>query len=302
MTEEVVRDLGSIFTSREAVRSGISRRSLSGPGYRPLIRGVYTSANSPPSLLVQVSYLLSALPPARFASHHTAAALWGAVTPQASDIHLGTPKRRHSTHRRVRLHFYTHRPELTQKSGVWLTSPAQTFLDLAPVLEFVDLLILGDSLVRNTTLTPAQLRAFVADRHCSGAGRAREVAAHVRSKVDSPNESRLRLLVTSSGMVEPKIGHVVELGSRYRQLDLAYIGLALAIEFDGRHHIDREEQWDGDILRREEVEALDWRFVIITSSAMFREPLRVLGRIGDAVQLRTGRPVTIHDGWRRHFG
>ncbi len=259
-------------------------------------------ASSSPSLTSQVSYLLDALPPARFASHHTAAALWGAVTPQASDIHLGTPKRRHSTHRGVRLHFYTHRPELVQHRGVWLTSPAQTFLDLAAVLEFVDLLILGDSLVRRTALTPAQLRAFVADRRCNGARRAREVAAHVRSKVDSPNESRLRLLMTSAGMVEPKIGHVVELGSRYRQLDLAYVELRLAIEFDGRHHITREEQWDSDILRREEVEGLDWRFVVVTSGAMFGEPVQVLGRIGDAVHLRTGRPVTIHDGWRRHFG
>lgn len=302
MTDEVVPVLGSIFTSRDAVRSGISRRSLSGPEYRPLIRGVYTSASSPPSLLAKVGYLLSALPPARFASHHTAAALWGAVTPHASDIHLGTPKRHHSTHRGIRLHFYTHRPELAQNSGVWLTTPAQTFLDLAAVLEFVDLLILGDSLVRHTTLTPAQLRAFVADRHCNGARRAREVAAHVRSKVDSPNETRLRLLITSSGMVEPTIGHVVELGSRYRQLDLAYVALRLAIEFDGRHHIRREAQWDGDILRREEIEGLEWRFVIITSSAMFGEPLQVLSSVGDAVQLRTGEPVTIHDGWRRHFG
>jgi hypothetical protein len=48
--------------------------------------------------------------------------------------------------------------------------------------------------------------------------------------------------------------------------------------------------------------ALGWRFVIITSTAMFREPLQVLTRIGDATQLRTGQPVVIHDGWRRHFG
>lgn len=302
MTGSADSRLGSIFTAADALRAGISRRNLGGPDYRRLIRGVYIAGASPPSLAEQVRYLLSLLPHARFASHHTAAALWGAVTPQASDIHLGTPKRRHLTHRGVRLHFYTHRPELVQHCGVWVTSPAQTFLDLAAVLEFTDLLVLGDSLVRHTALTPAQLRAFVADRHCNGARRAREVAAHVRSKVDSPNESKLRLLITSAGLVEPTTGHVVSLGLRYRQLDLAYDELKLAIEFDGRYHMEREAQWDSDILRREEVEALGWRFVIITSTAMFREPLQVLTRIGDATQLRTGQPVVIHDGWRRHFG
>lgn len=298
----MAQELDSIFTSAAAVRAGVDRRRLKGPEYRRLMRGVYMSAQPPPSLRTQARFLLEVIPPARFACHHTAAALWRAVTPTASDIHLGTRKRRHSTCDGVRLHFYTHEPELVWHRGLWLTSPAQTFLDLAAFLEFIDLLVLGDSLVRRTDVTPSHLREFVADRHSTGARRAREVAAHVRSKVDSPNESRLRLLITSAGMAEPTIGHIVQLGPRHRRLDLSYPDLKLAIEFDGRYHIDREAQWDKDILRREELEALGWRFLVITSTAMFQEPLRVLRRIADGVQLRTGQPVPIGDGWRRHFG
>ncbi|WP_265445642.1 hypothetical protein [Flexivirga meconopsidis] len=297
-----VRKLGVIFTTAQALRAGISRRQLAGAGYRQLIRGSYWKVGSAPSLVQQVRYLLGALPAARFASHHTAATLWGAVAPMTSDIHLGTRKRRQSPHRGVRLHFFTHPPEVLTVNGIALTSPRQTFLDLAAHLELVDLLVLGDSLVRRARMVPAELAEFLADKHTAGAGKAREVAALVRCTVDSANESRLRLLMVSAGLPEPVVNHVVRIGGRRRKLDMSYPKLMLAFEFDGRHHIERERQWEADILRREEVEAIGWRFIIITSTAMYAEPLAVLKRIVDAVQLASGVRLRISDGWRRHFG
>ncbi|NNG38870.1 hypothetical protein HJ588_06230 [Flexivirga sp. ID2601S] len=291
-----------IFTTAQAERAGVSRRQLAGPDYRQLIRGSYWRVGSAPTLGQRVRYLLATLPAARFASHHTAASLWGAVTPMASDIHLGTRKRRHTEHRGVRFHFYTHAPELLMVKGIAVTSPRQTFLDLAAHLEFIDLLILGDSLVRRARVTPAQLIDFVADKHSTGAAKAREVAHFVRARVDSPNESRLRLLMVSAGFPEPVVNHVVRIGARWREIDMSYPKLKLAFEFDGRHHIEREQQWEADILRREEVEAIGWRFIVITSTSMYADPLAVLGRIVDAVQLASGVRLRIGDGWRRHFG
>lgn len=294
--------LGPIFTTAQAARAGISRRQLAGRDYRRLIRGSYWRTDTPPTLPQQVRHLLRTLDAAEFASHHTAAGLWHAVTPTASDIHLGTRRRRHTLQSGVRFHFYTHRPEVVSVRGLWITTPRQTFLDLAAFLEFVDLLVLGDSLVRRTRTTPRQLVAFVADRHTNGASRAREAAALVRPNVDSPNESRLRLLIVSAGLPAVSVNYVVRIGERKRRLDLALSELKLAIEFDGRHHVDLRTQWDEDLLRREELEALGWRFIVITSTSMYAEPIKVLQRIADAIALVTGQRPRIGDGWRRHFG
>lgn len=89
---------------------------------------------------------------------------------------------------------------------------------------------------------------------------------------------------------------------RWREIDLAFPEWKVGVEFDGRHHIEREQQWDKDILRREELETMGWTFVIVTSTAMYAEPLRVLDRIGDKIVLAGGHRIRIRDDWRRHFG
>ena len=131
-----------------------------------------------------------------------------------------------------------------------------------------------------------------------------EVAQLVRTDVDSPNESRLRLLIVSGGLAEPKVNEVVRdpKSRRKRKLDLCYPDLKVAIEFDGRHHVERSGQWNNDILRREVLEEMGWRFVIVTSSAMYADPRRVLQRITDKVVVAGGPRMPISDGWKRHFG
>ncbi|MFC6708010.1 hypothetical protein [Flexivirga alba] len=162
----------------------------------------------------------------------------------------------------------------------------------------------GDSLVRNSPCSPAYLRQFVAEKSAHGAQHAREVAAMVRSNVRSPNESRLRLLMHGGGLPEPEINYLVEDGStgRIRELDLAFPEWKVAVEFDGRHHIERVGQWEKDILRREDLEAMGWRFVIITSTSMYVEPRRVLVRIADKIVSAGGPGIRIRDDWQRHFG
>lgn len=170
------------------------------------------------------------------------------------------------------------------------------------MLEFIDLLILGDSLVRRTRTTTDDLAAFVAGSTVNGARRAREVLPYVRARVDSPNETRLRLLMVTAGLPEPVVNHeVVDQQAGRRRLDLAYPELRLAVEFDGRHHIEREGQWEQDLHRREELERAGWRLIVVTSSDLYRDPLGLLIRIVDALQLAGATRPRLTDGWHRHF-
>lgn len=124
------------------------------------------------------------------------------------------------------------RPDAVVHSGVPMTSPAQTFLDLSGDLDLVDLVVLGDSLVRRGVLTPEELAATAAAHTGRQARRARRAAAYVRDGVDSPMESRLRMLIVLVGLPEPVVNHALrdETTGRVRyRLDLSYPQWRIAV-------------------------------------------------------------------------
>src|SRR5690606_39703155 len=74
----------------------------------------------------------------------------------------------------------------------------------------------------------------------------RRAAALVRPRVASPPETRLRLLVVLGGLPEPATGYEVRVAGRTRYLDLAYPDWRVAVEYDGRHHVERDPPWSDD--------------------------------------------------------
>jgi hypothetical protein len=100
--------------------------------------------------------------------------------------------------------------------------------------------------------------------------------------VDSPQETRIRLLLVLAGLPEPRVNLIIRGrdGGWRRRYDLAYEELQLIVEYDGRQHAEDTEQWLTDIFRREELDQIRWRLVIVTSEGIYREPLRTLERVG----------------------
>jgi hypothetical protein len=77
-----------------------------------------------------------------------------------------------------------------------------TFPDLGCWLSLVDLVVLGDSLVRRSRTTPAELILACGAPTGRGSRRTREAARWVRDRVDSPMESRARTLRVLAGLPE----------------------------------------------------------------------------------------------------
>lgn len=297
--------LPTFFTTEEGLAAGLTPRDLAvGSDVRQVFRGGYVKTCAAPTYAERMAFALHVVPTAMFAAEHSASRLLGGVAPRASNLHLGTTVRHKCKREGITLRFYTHRPELALVKGLWTTAPAQTFLDLARSVEFIDLLVLGDSLVRRPDCSPSDIRRFVADSSAHGAHHAREVAKLIRTGVESPNETRLRLLMLSGGLPEATPNLVVHGTTRRatRRIDLAFKKFNVGVEFDGRHHFENLDQWDQDILRREELEALGWRFVTVTSSAMYADPLGVLKRIRDALVLAGAPDIRLREDWQRHFG
>ena len=179
----------------------------------------------------------------------------------------------------------------------------QTFLDLAHQLSLVDLVVLGDSVVRRRRTTPEELVSATRERRGPYSRLARRAAALVRAGVDSPMETRLRLLIVFAGLPEPEVDHRVhdDDGTLLRRYDLTYLPFPHIIEYDGRQHAESDEQWLTDLGRDEALDDARIRRLVIVSRDIYSTPAATLARITKAMRA-AGMPVPrLNDEWRRYF-
>ncbi len=290
------------FSAAQARQAGISRRQLTGRSFRRLVQGIYVSADIVPGAAVMARAALLATGDDRaVASHHTAALLWGGVVPHHHLVHTTVPAGGVRL-RRDGVHVHAGDRDVRVLRGVPVTAPADTFLDLASVLGLVDLVVLGDSLVGRGVVTPAELVAAASSTR-RGARTARRAAALVREGVDSAMESRSRMLILLAGLPEPVVNYTIydDAGRVWLRLDLSYPELRLAVEYDGRQHAESTRQWERDVGRREELDGLGWRLVVLLAKDIYRTPEATLARICAALGGRGRRVAVCRDEWRRHF-
>lgn len=80
-TRSVRLDSRRPFRRSEALKAGVTVRELTGPKFQKVFHGVYLSADRALTPLERVKAALHICPPGSYASHHTAAVLWGGVPP-----------------------------------------------------------------------------------------------------------------------------------------------------------------------------------------------------------------------------
>ncbi len=186
-----------------------------------------------------------------------------------------------------------------------VSSPEQTFVDLATKMNLVDLVVLGDSLVAKRRTTARQIVEAANAWRGKGSRLARRAAHLVRAGVDSPMETRLRMLMVLAGLPEPVVNHIEydAMGVWAKRFDLSYPELLLIIEHDGRQRAEDDRQWGRDIERREELDTDGWRLIVVRSTGIYTEPGRTLERIMDAMRERRARgmPRTLNREWERYF-
>ncbi|NHN55932.1 hypothetical protein G9U51_09110 [Calidifontibacter sp. DB0510] len=290
-------DLRHPFTIADAEAAGLSRHRLTSKAFRPLYAGCFVDASVEITREVWLDAALAISPPDAFLVLETAARQWGATVPDTSTIHLGTFTSRRLRRPGLVLHRYSKPIPLLRRNNRRLTTPAQTFAMNAAKLDLVDAVVLGDSLVRLGLIEVPELQ-----QRCGPSRNARRAARLVSDRVDSAMETRARLLLVLAGLPEPIVNlEVTDARGRPRRLDLAYPEWKVAIEYDGRHHIQREEQWQADLARREDLEGIGWRFVVVVAPDIYATPDRTIRRVSDAVAAAGGPAYPISPEWKRHF-
>jgi hypothetical protein len=294
------------FSRAEARSAGISDKALRSGHYQRLFYDLYLSAEVVVTPALRAKAVLKVCPRGSQVSHFTAAELWGGIVPSQPLTHLSRPQPGSRTQRRgVGCHRLNSHAGVARFRGIRVSSPEQTFIDLACMLSLVDLVVLGDSLVRAKRTTVDRLATVVRAWRGRGSSPARRAVGFVREGVDSPMESRLRMLMVLAGLPEPQVNRIVwdAAGNWEKRFDLCYPDLMLVIEYDGRQHAQSDDQWGRDIDRREDLDGDGWRLIVVRSNGIYVEPLRTLVRIADAMRARGAKsvPTRFRDEWRAHF-
>ena len=150
-----------------------------------------------------------------------------------------------------------------------------------------------DRLVAARLVDLDSVRERVTAMRGAGSAQARQVATLADGLAESPQETRLRLLLHRSGLPAPVAQHVVrdDAGRFVARVDFAWPGLRVALEYDGLWHAE-DGQFAKDRERLNRLREAGWVVVFVTAADLHR-PERLLRRIAEAL---AGAPV-VHSSW-----
>jgi hypothetical protein len=288
---------------RRVLPDGVTEWDLRSGRYRRLFSRVFISSGAriTPEVLARAALLLAG--PRSAASHHSAARIWGGVVPDDGHVHLACVGPRQPKVKGIRAHKARRGQQATTYRGVRVTTALTTFVDLADSLDLVDLVVLGDSLVKRNLVTPEGLVETAASFNGRSRALARRAASLVRAEVDSAMESRLRMLMVLAGLPEPVVNHEIYWSDgrvRWR-FDLSYPEHKIIIEYDGMQHREDREQWAVDIFRRDWIDEDKWRIVVVIAKGIYRTPAMTLGRVIAVMRDRGMTVPRLSEEWRLHF-
>ncbi len=163
--------------------------------------------------------------------------------------------------------------------GVRVTTAARTALDIASrylqgvpfdpaaPLDALEAVAPIDSLARATGLTMTDVQSL-ADRHRGRRGIrcAREVLNLVDAGSESPQETRVRLLVIGHGFPRPQTQIPVYdgVGMLVAVLDMGWEDVKIAIDYEGEHHRRTQREFNKGIRRHDAVTELGWTDIRMT--------------------------------------
>ena len=278
------------FRGSEALRRGDVTRNDLRTRYRPVFRDVY----------IPRDVELTAAMKARAAWLSTGATLAGLSSAAVLgtkwlDVHAPAEIVRADRHRQrgmVVRSYELAADEVRMVRDMRVTTAARTAFDIGrrrPVDQAVPIL---DALVNATGVKTADIGAL-ADRRpgTRGIRRLRAALELVDGGAESPQESRVRLLLIGAGLPTPEtqIEFLDEFSHAFIRVDMGWREWKVAVEYDGiQHWVDRRQRsWDIDRIAL--LEAMGWT-VIRVSAEMLSRPWVIIERV--RVKLRAaGCPV-----------
>lgn len=258
-------------------------------GWERLSRGLY--ATTPRTLTDELLAWQSLLPDHAAFTHLSAAAVYGWWLPAPIDHpHFVALRTEDPRPRRSKLFACRHpKPVATTTLGALrVTTPAETLLAAARDLGVLDLVVLGDAMLRMGHVTPAELWQTALKRR-RGGPLLRTVLPLLDARSESPWESIMRVLHQQAGIpVRPQYEILDDTGTFVARADLLIIGTRRIHEYDGEVHRDRD-QHVRDLTRERALQASGWQRFGFSKHHLLTDAASII-RSTDTVLDRPWRP------------
>ncbi len=273
---------GRVFRGSSVVRQGLlTHKQLRSSAWRRLRHDVYADAALPVTHRLLVSAVGLTVPNGGGFTGRSAAVLWGVpdVAGPEDDVEVVLPAgRRWHAGPGVRVRTLLAGQELVSCGRWTCLSRADTAVDLARSADGDEAVVLLDRLVRARLAPLADVRAAAARLPaCRGSARAQLAARLADGLAESPQETRLRLLLHRAGVPPVAQFRVVDRDGFVARVDFAYPELRVAIEYDGLWHGERRTFLD-DRRRLNRLTAAGWVVLHVTLDDL-RRPEQLLARV-----------------------
>lgn len=167
--------------------------------------------------------------------------------------------------------------EVQTVRGMRVTTATRTAFDIGCKLPVAQAVPILDALLNATGIKPADVIA-VADRHPSARGvrRLRAAIELADGGAESPQETRVRLLLVRAGFPKPETQ--IEFRDLRIRVDMGWREWKVAVEYDGIQHWQDRYQRSWDIERIALLEAAGWS-VVRVSAEMLSRPHVIVARV-----------------------
>lgn len=169
------------------------------------------------------------------------------------------------------------------------TTAVRTAFDIGRRTTGDDAIIGIDSLL-NATRCPVSDIADIAARHpgIRGVRRLREVLDLVDGGAESPQETRVRLLLIRKGLPRPVTQIPIRdaKGKVVRRIDMGWPEYGVGVEYDGEHHWTDPAAHAEDITRLEFLAARGWTVIRVSARHLRNAPDDIVRRASDALRER----------------
>lgn len=229
---------GRVFRGTDAVRAGLlTAEQLRSTAWRPLRKNVYADASLPVDHGLHLVGASLVMPSDAVFTGISSAWLHGiALAEKADPVSVAVPsgRRWRSTGARV---WRTDPGTAIMRRGLRTVVPAQAAADALLHLPMLEAVVLVDAVLARYPVTAAVDRLLTTARGLPAAA-ARSTLTLCDGRAESPQESRLRVVLQQAGLPAPVPQFVVTTvdGAFVARVDLGWPRLRVALEYDGAWH------------------------------------------------------------------
>ncbi|GJF09083.1 hypothetical protein NGTWS0302_27860 [Mycolicibacterium cyprinidarum] len=265
----------------ELTRNDLRRR------YRAVYRDVYIGKDAALTARTRAraAWLATGSPLAGTSAAAVLGARWLSAKAPAEIVRLD----RHAPPGIVAHSWRLHPGDVCVVSRMWVTTPARTAFDIGRTRACSDAVPILDALMNATRLGADEVLALADARPGTrGVRRLREVLDMVDGGAESPQESRLRMVLVGAGLPKPQT-QIEFRGLRIR-VDMGWRRWKVAVEYDGIQHWNDAKQRSWDIDRIAKLEDAGWTVVRVSAEMLARHSAAVVERVREKLRA-AGCPV-----------